>query len=313
MPPTQVNSRIVKRQKGVQSKPPKVPGRGSTPTPALTSTSAAFNEAMRKRFEKFGYSKNEVWNWLYTENEEGQQVSAEPQELYSIPQKAKAKVIEASCESSDVAVEVKFSPEEFVTAPERLAHLDLDGFENFVGNTLEKAMLKRRREMKAKAKVKVLAQNEVTVSEIPKHTSLDVKTVSDDPATPSHPQTCQTCIASGESSCSSALSSLESVRSSSGSSGRRSEGVSRSSSGSETLGSELTPTPKAPSANPNGHHNQLYSKVDLRRPPSKPQRLMRLSTPRSSSSELTLTNSKPYQTLEVAAPDAFLDNHNGKA
>jgi len=27
-------------------------------------------ESEEKRFEKFGYSRNEVWNWLYTDNEE---------------------------------------------------------------------------------------------------------------------------------------------------------------------------------------------------------------------------------------------------
>ena len=44
------------------------------------------------------------------------------------------------------AVEVQFSPQEFFDSSTRLAHLDLDGFEQFVGNTLEKAIRTRQKQ-----------------------------------------------------------------------------------------------------------------------------------------------------------------------
>ena len=148
--------------------------------------------------------------------------------------------------------------------------------DQFVGNTLEKAITRRRRAQReamaaaagatkeavmtygelrlgqtATAAVVAEPDKTVTVTKIPSHT-LKVTTpggslvVNGGGKGSGHGhgqngQTCSTCIASGESSCSSALSSLESVRSSSG----YSQGPRSSNSGcSETLGSELHLSPK---------------------------------------------------------------------
>ena len=153
--------------------------------------------------------------------------------------------------------------------------------DQFVGNTLEKAVTRRRRAQReamaaagankeavmtygelrlgqtaaaAVAAVAVEPDKTVTVTKIPSHT-LKVTTPGGSLVVNGgggkggsghghgqNGQTCSTCIASGESSCSSALSSLESVRSSSGySQGPRG---SSNSGCSETLGSELHLSPK---------------------------------------------------------------------
>ena len=40
----------------------------------------------------------------------------------------------------DKSVSVQFSPVEFLQATNRLAHLNLEGFERFVGNTIDRAL-----------------------------------------------------------------------------------------------------------------------------------------------------------------------------
>ncbi len=166
--------------------------KGSRPATANPADLASYNgngvdneSEARKKFEKFGYSKNEVWNWLYTDKEEEEAAEAEAErerlsKLYSVPQKIN--------NSGTKTVEVKFTPQEFFDSSSRLAHLDIDGMDRFVGNTLEKALVKRRRrQQKEEAAVAaaVAAADEatnqavnvddksVTITEVPGH-SLDV-------------------------------------------------------------------------------------------------------------------------------------------
>ena len=163
--------------------------------------------------------------------------------------------------------------------------------DQFVGNTLEKAIVRRKRKVQREAvaaaasatKEAVMTYGEVllsqtakadaaaaaadktvTITKIPSHT-LKVTTPGGSlvvtgsgngrsEALPTAPngQTCSTCIASGESSCSSALSSLESVRSSSG----YSQGMRSNSGCSETLGSELHLSPKNDTLYEQTHRDQ---------------------------------------------------------
>ncbi len=314
------------------------------------------DEMIRRRFEKFGYSHNEVWNWLYTEDEEDWIVSAAVdrrsaeerlRDLYSTPAKNKntkdvARQEDVAVEENEYddieedlqqgggnSVEVQFSPQEFLDSSNRLAHLDLDGLERFVGNTLEKAIAKRQRQRMKEMQAldhrddyevemvtgpgeldehveEVLVNDNdhvedrtVTITEVPTTSPLNVKDAcdhvhsankvtannnnnnNDSGVAANSKHQCQTCLASGESSCSSALSSLESVRSS------YSNGVSRSSSGSETLGSELVLVTTAASSpdDPNhaGHRHHVMATKELvqpknqqPQPPVKPSRVQRL-------------------------------------
>ena len=82
-----------------------------------------------------GYSQKEVWNWLYLD-EEGQEREEEVE--------------------GEKGVSVQFSPAEFLQvdiikhlkktifylpqATSRLAHLNLEGFERFVGSTIDRAL-----------------------------------------------------------------------------------------------------------------------------------------------------------------------------
>lgn len=408
-----VNTRIVRSQR-VRARPP----RGATIGPAsgaLQGRSVAeMSEKDRKTFEKFGYSKHEVWNWLYTDNEEElleqQQQQAgdcdkrlretipvpdEFRDLYSVPNKtssaaAKAKdendneiSADASEDEEDVEdaeeeehfeeyeqdepkIEVRFSPQEFFGASSRLAHLDLDGLDTFVGNTLEKAIAKKQKERNERirqeraqataqerepvggAACKPVSREDhtVTITEVPQHSPLDVRTeyvpmsachhlqpakgpgrlsVKQDGRVP-----CQTCLASGESSCSSALSSLESVRSN----GLRSVTGGSSAGCSETLGSELHPAMTGVAQGREGKVPAKPQRVNLSRTVNgasgNRERLAGVSKPRDQSPALymdigedrsdvagsrssTLTGShKPYQTLEVQNQDGILESHNGK-
>ena len=46
----------------------------------------------------------------------------------------------AEAGDAEAGVSVQFSPTEFLSATSRLAHLDLEGFERFVGNTFDRAI-----------------------------------------------------------------------------------------------------------------------------------------------------------------------------
>ncbi|XP_040567204.2 uncharacterized protein [Lepeophtheirus salmonis] len=187
-----------------------------------------------KKFEKFGYSRNEVWNWLYTEDENGQR----EQSIYSVPSRKKPSVlpessVEEVIEEEPAKGEVEFSPHEFYSASTRLEHLNLEGFESFVSNTLEKVVAKRKKKTPIPKPVRTTKQptiqqhqSSITHSkpaapEPPIPTSNYCNTSKCSSTINSHHSPnlkCQSCLASGESSCSSALSSLESIRSSSQSS-----------------------------------------------------------------------------------------------
>ena len=419
-----VNSRIVRR-----SRVNKTTNRSSRPMTLATAPSAidvhqqshqqqgqtlTAAQEQKKKFEKFGYSQNEVWNWLYTEEEDeeeeeqGEGVSEQGsgatetatvipdrlRDLYSVPQKLTKRGGEervsirvknggehsiihpqrsSNPEPQNKTVEVKFTPHEFINASSRLEHLNLDGLEHFVGNTLEKAIAKKQKqrneEIRRQRRQNEVEQNTVTITEVPQSSPLDVRTNhhqqphkcgeevnnnnnnnsnstnnnNDSKHQQQHQQhsrlnSCQTCLASGESSCSSALSSLESVRSSNSSA---SQGH-RSSSGSETLGSELVhsggrkltvmPTsssqqqsavPSASPAKPARQPGQPMTKqeIQMRREALSEKWMKRMSanydtpadpTSGSSSScyQQLSSSSKPYQTLEIQGD--YLDNHNGE-
>ena len=117
-----VNSRVIRRAGRVKGARPNG-GTGQTTAAAVAAAAAAHNpseQEYRKRFEKFGYSRNEVWNWLYTDEEDPSSVERRLiSDLYSIPEKRRSKgapvASQKSCEEDDEkTVEVKFTPQEFV-------------------------------------------------------------------------------------------------------------------------------------------------------------------------------------------------------
>ena len=161
-------------------------------------------ESAEEKFEKFGYSKTEVWNWLYAE-QAGNAVTGSTgntgniKDIYSVPQKLKS-ICNGINKAED---EFTKTADDFLNASNRLAHLDLEGFEAFVGNTLEKALLKRR-------KKKCICGNcELCESKL----ILDNCDMYQPVNNNNNNKKCENC-SNGESSCSSALSSLESNRSS---------------------------------------------------------------------------------------------------
>jgi hypothetical protein len=198
--PTVVNTRIVKRKQRVNKatgRPCGVAKSGLETNNNNVSESNDRSNELRK-FEKFGYSRNEVWNWLYTDEDENEDAAqtTKPElvperlrDLYSVPQKA------YKTAENGRTVEVRFSPHEFVTASSRLEHLDLNGLEEFVGNTLEKAMAKRQKQRHEQMRKQKLLEQEqnvtsswkegeemnvdsdhtVTITHVPEH-SLDVRT-----------------------------------------------------------------------------------------------------------------------------------------
>ena len=113
-----VNSRVIRRGGRVKGARPN----GGTGHTMEGAAAAAQNlsEADKKRFEKFGYSRNEVWNWLYTDEEEPSSVERRLiSDLYSVPEKRRSKgapvTPQKSCEGDDEkTVEVKFTPVEFL-------------------------------------------------------------------------------------------------------------------------------------------------------------------------------------------------------
>ncbi|TRY67147.1 hypothetical protein TCAL_02951 [Tigriopus californicus] len=347
LPP--VNSRIVRGQR-VKNKRP--------------ISGETMNESDRKRFEKFGYSSNEVWNWLYIEDElalQGAQAGSKRtsniipeqlKDLYSVPTKTHRsqtlKEPEANGQiESDLTktVEVQFSPQEFFTASSRLAHLDLDGFETFVGNTLEKAIAKKQKEKHRRAREEAAAAaasmspstgqesnslydtaRTVTITEVPTHSPLDVRMESIKESAPNHSNTTNhnnnnnndnntsnnnnNSQANNRTTCQTCIASGESSCSSALSSleSVRSHGIRSSSvSGcSETLGSELV--------NSVNRSNNSISAQNGHPAPIKPARTR---PNHSQSSSETLTHStKPYQILEMSnrqgLEDTLRPGQNGK-
>lgn len=104
--------------------------------------------------EKTGYSQKEVWNWLYLE--ESGETGLEPSHPCVDPTGACVNSTYSCVDTSlsctdpysdyyspgttDKSVSIQFSPTEFLSATTRLAHLDLEGFERFVGNTFDRAL-----------------------------------------------------------------------------------------------------------------------------------------------------------------------------
>ena len=84
--------------------------------------------------DKTGYSQKEVWNWLYLEEAaKNNGFNIEAHEAYPDDGREAA-------EAREKSVSVQFSPVEFLQATNRLAHLNLEGFERFVGNTIDRAL-----------------------------------------------------------------------------------------------------------------------------------------------------------------------------
>ena len=115
-------------------------------------------------------------------------------------------------------------------ATNRLAHLNLEGFERFVGSTIDRALAGARTKSSDPLESREVAdeQSEEAVylqHEVEHDTDMyvskeaDVRRTSCGDCKSKVRPVCESCLRSGESSCSSALSSLESVKSSQGSAG----------------------------------------------------------------------------------------------
>ena len=122
--PNVVNSRVIRRAGRVKgARPNGCVAPGQSAVAAAAAAQSLSEQEYRKRFEKFGYSRNEVWNWLYTDEEEPSSVEKRLiADLYSIPEKRRTKgapqvASQRSCEEEEgdeKTVEVKFTPQEFV-------------------------------------------------------------------------------------------------------------------------------------------------------------------------------------------------------
>ena len=110
-------------------------------------------------------------------------------------------------------------------ATNRLAHLNLEGFERFVGSTIDRALagartkssdpLESREAADEQSEEAVYLQHEVEHdTDMYVSKEADVRRTSCGDCKSKVRPVCESCLRSGESSCSSALSSLESVKSS---------------------------------------------------------------------------------------------------
>ena len=294
--------------------------------------------------DKTGYSQKEVWNWLYLE--EAAKSNGLHIDAGSYAASDDGFLDDGSDGTGDrdkSAVSVQFSPVEFLAATNRLAHLNLEGFERFVGNTIDRALAGAR----AKSSDNVLDSTddpaameardatEVFVSDRDTDVYVGKDVTKEEARTgcgcKSKRPVCESCLRGGESSgCSSALSSLESVKSSLG---PRSHDTDSSARGSylscEDYSRVATPAPGhhpeySQVSKPSGHHD--YSRVATPAPPnysqiSKPSHqpdYMRMIPGHQNSNiyrgkvraslpvgERT-SHHKPYQTLEVG-PDQGKD------
>ena len=87
--------------------------------------------------EKTGYNQKEVWNWLYLE-EDGELLEGTEPSSSTASSSLDQYMDDPAADKSGVSVQ--FSPTEFLSATTRLAHLDLEGFERFVGSTFDRAL-----------------------------------------------------------------------------------------------------------------------------------------------------------------------------
>lgn len=267
--------------------------------------------------DKTGYSQKEVWNWLYLEeaakNNAGLGIEAYPDDDRD--------------SAREKSVSVQFSPVEFLQATNRLAHLNLEGFERFVGSTIDRALAGARAKSsdvldardKDKLETPVLDNHNPHTSLIERETAgqqgdrdtdvyvgQDTSSVTRDQErtrdtrvvtqTPSHHTcghskvrpVCESCVRSGDSSCSSALSSLESVKSSQSGQERRSE--SSSSGVRSCLSSESGAGDMGRVATPSTDYIRMSGQRIYRG-------AVRASLPLGHTG-----GHKPYQTLEVQGP-----------
>ena len=113
-------------------------------------------------------------------------------------------------------------------ATNRLAHLNLEGFERFVGSTIDRALAGARTKSSDPLESREVADEEqpeeavyLQHEQVEHDTDMYVSKEADvRRASCGHSRpVCESCLRSGESSCSSALSSLESVKSSQSSAG----------------------------------------------------------------------------------------------
>ena len=127
------------------------------------NSSKSLQQQQQVHDAKNGYSQKEVWNWLHLD-EDNKVMSVANHTFVSTTCSVRG---EGGCaanggnvrhfESADyegdlccdnvdasdegkAGVSVQFSPSEFLSATTRLAHLDLEGFERFVGNTFDRAI-----------------------------------------------------------------------------------------------------------------------------------------------------------------------------
>ena len=253
-----------------------------------------------------GYSQKEVWNWLYLEEAaKSNGLSLENYESYD----GEFSADDIARMAREKSVSVQFSPVEFLQATNRLAHLNLEGFERFVGNTIDRALAGARAkssdvldagsESGSQDKEKENnPQLDQSLIDCTSERDTDMYVVKDSQTVDcGHPKVrmgkvCESCLRSGDSSCSSALSSLESVKSQSslsqGGRGSR-ESDSSQSQGRGSLGSQLSS--EQVSAVQSSQQSQHYMRMSG-------QKIyrgnIRASLPVGGPSH------KPYQTLEVS-------------
>ena len=267
--------------------------------------------------DKTGYSQKEVWNWLYLEEaakNNGLGIEAYPDDR-------------DAAEAREKSVSVQFSPVEFLQATSRLAHLNLEGFERFVGSTIDRALAGARAKssdvLDARDKDKetpvldnphpsliehsggrevagqgdrdtdmYVGQDTPVTRDNGQERTRDTRVVTQTPGghTCGHSKVrpvCESCVRSGDSSCSSALSSLESVKSST-SQERRSE--SSSSGVRSCLSSESGAGDMGRVATPGPDYIRMSGQRIYRG-------AVRASLPLGHTG-----GHKPYQTLEVQGP-----------
>ena len=267
--------------------------------------------------DKSGYSQKEVWNWLYLEEAaKSNGLNIEPYDDGFLD--------DGSTQLADKSVSVQFSPVEFLQATNRLAHLNLEGFERFVGNTIDRALAGARAKssdvLDAREAVEdsvIDSNTEVFVSEqdvyVGKDTHRDVSHVAPVSSTGCgcgkvSRAVCESCRGGESSGCSSALSSLESVKSV----GPRSHDTDSSARGSylssEDYSRVVTPAPphpeysrvNKPSAasheymSPPAQTSHEYMRMGVSQNQKIYRGKIRSSLPVGGSSH------KPYQTLEVS-------------
>jgi len=229
--------------------------------------------------EKSGYSRNEVWHWLDPENGGESRLG----DLYSVSAKKKPPV-----------VRLELSAGEFLAATNRLQHLDLEGMDSFVGNTIDRAVDKVARTGRNNQHDRIVLEAGVGGELVGVDKGRQDRGGQDVYVRREPSGACQACLTGGHSSCSSALSSLESARSS------HSHGVPnvvRCDSDSSAIGSMNS------SVQGNDNYMRMCAPAP-RQPPTCAPNMMR---GRIRNSLPQMAGHKPYQTLEVGPTDSTMN------